>query len=527
MYNPATLLLEEKIETIRSRKQEDRLKYARTFIAQKGGQQNMLSSRADITIGGGSRGGSKSFSLLMLPMTYFHDSRFRGIIFRKALPDLDDLMDKSKQLYSDFGTPRISKDNLGWAIANGGSIRFSYHDGDMKSFDMRFRGKEFAYIGIDEVTQIDFQKFKMITTCNRNAYGLPNRIFATCNPDPDTWVAQFIDWWIGPDGLPIPERDGVLRYCYMRSDTDPSDIVWGDSKEEVFSQVKDEIMMYWQEKYSKYGAPEDLFIMSVTFKEAKLADNDELMRSDPTYLAKLRSRSEEQVARDLGGNWRFKAISDDIIKYAHMERFYNNPEQLADGIRRASCDVALDGGDRCTLFLRIGNHFADAKSFALDSRTLVNSIKATLEYWHVREDNFTYDQNGIGKYFDGFFRKSVPFNNKEAVSPKYKGIFYNLKAHAFQSFADKLIAGELSIDAALLERRFSGKGYKNTTLRDRLMLERKIVRFREDDPTRLIGKDQMKKLLAGASPDWWEGLVMSEIFFIKQTRHRPRNMGYL
>jgi len=498
MYDPSKLIPEEKIETLRRKKQAERAKYAKTFIAQRGGQQNMLSSKADITVGGGSRGGSKSFSLLMLAGAYFHDPRFRGIIFRKGLGDLDDLMDKSKQLYSDFGTPRISKDNLGWTFNNGGSLRFSYHDGDMVGFDTRFRGKEFAYIGIDEVTQMEFRKFKMISTCNRNAYGLP-----------------------------LAERDGVLRYCYMRSNSDPSDIVWGDSKHEVFQQVRDEVMRYWDDKYAKYGEPEDLFIQSVTFKEAKLADNEELVSSDPTYMGRLAGQGEELAARDLGGNWRFKAMSDDLVKYEHMERFFDNPMQTADGIRRASCDIALDGGDQCTLFLRIGNHIADIAVFKVDSLTLVNNVRAKLECWRVREDNFTFDQNGIGKYFEGFFRKAVPFNNKEGVAPKYKGIFYNLKAQAFQSFADKLRGGELSIDSDLLKRRFSGKGYKNMTLRDRLMMERKIVRFREDDPTRLIDKAQMKRMIGGASPDFWEGISMSEIFFIKNTRHRPRGLGFL
>src|SRR5690348_2826225 len=41
-------------------------------------------------------------------------------------------------------------------------------------------------------------------------------IRATCNPDADSWVADFLAWWIDPEsGLPIIERAGVLRY-YVR-----------------------------------------------------------------------------------------------------------------------------------------------------------------------------------------------------------------------------------------------------------------------------------------------------------------------
>ncbi len=38
------------------------------------------------------------------------------------------------------------------------------------------------------------------------------------------------------------------------------------------------------------------------------------MSSDPTYLANLVNQSDEQRARDLDGNWKYKAAGDDIIK---------------------------------------------------------------------------------------------------------------------------------------------------------------------------------------------------------------------
>ena len=143
MFNPCEMLSEEDIEVLRERREKDRAHNENLMIAQRGGQQRMLSSKADITIGGGSRGGSKSFSLLMKAGEYLYEPHFRGIIFRKGLSDLDDLADKSMQLFPDFGTFRVSKDNMGWSFDYGGSLRFSYHDGDFQTFDDRFRGKEF------------------------------------------------------------------------------------------------------------------------------------------------------------------------------------------------------------------------------------------------------------------------------------------------------------------------------------------------------------------------------------------------
>ncbi len=48
---------------------------------------------------------------------------------------------------------------------------------------------------------------------NRSTCGVRPYIRGTCNPDSESWVADFLSWWIDPEsGLPIPERAGVLRY---------------------------------------------------------------------------------------------------------------------------------------------------------------------------------------------------------------------------------------------------------------------------------------------------------------------------
>ena len=44
----------------------------------------------------------------------------------------------------------------------------------------------------------------------------PN-IRATMNPDPDSWVRKYVDWYLYPEGhdkegRPDPEKQGVIRY---------------------------------------------------------------------------------------------------------------------------------------------------------------------------------------------------------------------------------------------------------------------------------------------------------------------------
>lgn len=524
----STVLSYEQIEALRA--ENDKTPGAR-IIAQRGGQENMLSSIADITIGGGCRGGSKTFSMLLEAMPDVNNRHFRSVILRHEIDDLSDMAETSDEIFGDFGIRIKSKTDQRWNFHKGGFLRLTYHADAVDDFKKRFQGKQFAYIGVDEITHIDYAKFKYLITCNRNAHGIRNRFFGTCNPDPDSWVAKFIDWWIGEDGLPIPERDGVVRYCFMDGDS-VDNIYWGDTREEVYEQCKDAIAASWRPEYEEFGRPQDVFIKSVAFVEAKLSDNKILLQSDPTYLGNLFNQSEEQRARDLDGNWKFKSAGDDFIKQIHLEEFFNLPQNTTVKTRYVSCDVAFEGGDSMVMWLWEGWHIKDIFVCRFDARRAVNVVKAKLEEWGVLEENFTYDLNGVGQTFNGergFFPRAIPFNNREAVDDRYRGVYADLKSQAAYLFACKLIDGEISINPELLDRKFSGKGFDNVPLRQILNKERKAIRKDNDAYDRgwkLIKKAAMKRLV-GHSPDYIEGLLMRMIFEIKHIRKKPKNLGLI
>ncbi len=508
----------EYIDKLREDDQKKRNPYK--VIAQKGGQENILKSNADIIIGGGSRGGGKTGALLLEGLKDYNNKDFRAIIFRREVDDLSDIIDQSSRWYSDFGTYNRSKADMTWNFNSGSILKFNYYSDPYEDFKIRMQGKQYAYIGVDEITHMEYNKFKYLITINRNAYRIKNRFIGTCNPDPDSWVAKFIDWWIGEDGLPIKERDGVVRYCFMDGD-EVQDIYWGDTKEEVYEQCRDIIDKYWLDSYSIYGSPADLFVKSVTFIEAKLADNIQLLRSDPTYLANLAGQSEEQRARDLEGNWHFKTVGDDMIKMKDMENFFDNPQQLGDGVRRVSLDAAFDGGDNLVMILWVGWHIKDLFVCRKNSKDTVNVVKSKLNEWKVNEENFTYDLNGIGQIFKGYFKSAVPFNNRESVANEDKGLYDTLKSQAAYLFAKKLIDKEISIEPHLLEYRFNAGKNRNVHLRQILMDERKAIKANTtawDKGFSLIKKADMKKLV-GHSPDFIEAMLMRMIFEIKKKKN--------
>lgn len=496
---------------------------------QAGGQENILSSDAQIIIGGGCRGGGKSWVLLSRVLYDIYNPNFRSVILRAETDDLTDLIDVSHEIYRDFGEYNRSKDDMTWNYKNGGWTKFSFHAGVYEKFKQRFQGKQFAYIGVDEVTHMEYKKFKYLITCNRNAFGLKSQFIGTCNPDPDSWVARFIDWWIGEDGLPIKERDGKIRYCFMDGDT-PDTIYWGDSREEVYAQCRSLVDKHWKPEFERYGTPQELFIKSVTFVEAKLADNVALMSSDPTYLGNLVNQTEEQRARDLDGNWKYKQAGDDMINLEQMEAFYANPMQIGDNQLRATCDVAGDGGDNLVLVKWIGNHIDDIFVCRIGLIDAVMTVRAKLQYWQVREENFAYDLPGSGQTFKNAFPRSVPFVPKGAVDPNMKFIYGDIKSQCAYDFAIGIIKGEYSINPYLLKQRFSGNGYENVPLDQILNLERKAIRQDTDQSDRtwqIIKKKEMKRYTKH-SPDFIEAMLMRRIFDIKGKKHtKPRMMRYV
>lgn len=520
------ILTYEFIETLREA--DKKMPNPQKIIAQRGGQEKFLSTMADIVIYGGKRGGAKSFSLLLESQHDIQSKYFNSIIFRNEINDLTDLITTSYQIYDDFGKYNKSKGDMTWNFNWGGWLEFNYYSDSIEDFKKRFQGRQFSYIGVDEITHMDYPKFKYLITCNRNAHFIRNRFFGTCNPDPDSWVATFINWWIDSDGFPIPDRDGVVRYCFMDGDSIEG-IYWGDTREEVYEQCKHIIDRLWKPEYESLGSPQELFIKSVTFIEGKLEENMQLLRSDPNYLANLANQSEEQRARDLEGNWKFRTAGTGLVTLEHMRSFFENALQTESGTRYITCDPAFTGGDNCVFWIWEGWNIIGIHVCKKDSKKTIETAKFLLEQYKVLEENFAYDLNGLGQIFVGFFPKALKFNNIECPSDGSHTMFDYLKSEVAYKFIDRFIRGGVSILPDLLKRKYSGKGFKDVPLSQVLINERQAMRQDEnaaDKYWKLIAKSEMKKIV-GHSPDFWESMMTREIFEIKKKRKHFKGIGLL
>jgi len=135
-------------------------------------------------------------------------------------------------------------------------------------------------------------------------------------------VADFIAWWIDIEGFPIPERSGVLRWFYQLGD----DIIWGNSKEELIAEHG--------ESFRNPETKEIIPPLSVTFIPATIYDNKELLKKDPSYLAKLQALGRVERARLLGGNWKIRPAAGMYFSRHEVTMLPEIPNDVVKWVRR-------------------------------------------------------------------------------------------------------------------------------------------------------------------------------------------------
>lgn len=247
----------------------------------EGQQTKFLSTKADVCFFGGGAGGGKSRGILMDAVRYFNVPGYSAVIFRKSYGEIKNaggLWDDSYEIYPLLGgEPRESCLDWNWPEARS-NIAFSHfqHEKNKKTW----QGSQIAFIGWDEVTHFDSSIFWYMFSRNRSKCGVKPCIRATCNPEPGSWVADLLDWWIGEDGFPIPERDGVLRWFVRDGDS----IMWKDDPSEFGERSGD--------------------AKSLTFIKSVLKDNPVLVEKDPSYRASLLALPLYERMLLLDGNWK-------------------------------------------------------------------------------------------------------------------------------------------------------------------------------------------------------------------------------
>lgn len=282
-------------------------------------QEKVLSCPADIVIWWWSAGAGKTFSLLLDPMRGFSRPWFRGVIFRRTMPQIKWwwwLRDESIKIYSWLRNAKPIESTSKWVFESGAEIKFSHMEYEKNMLDHQWL--QYAFIGFDELTHFTKKQFFYLLTRNRSDCWIRPYIRCTCNPDPDSRVRDFIDRWIDKDGYIIKDRDGVIRYFTI----DKDNVIRGDSYEDVAQRIP-HLLKEWDD-------PRE-YIKSFTFIEWDLEENKILLSIDKSYRANLmtqdestrralleRNRSHSNNEDDLFSNIKLRDLSSNYVEWSEM-----------------------------------------------------------------------------------------------------------------------------------------------------------------------------------------------------------------
>ena len=158
-------------------------------------QKVFLRTYAMEALFGGAAGGGKSSALLMAAMQYVDVPNYSAILFRRTYADLalpGALMDRFKTWIDGHDEIHWNANSYVATFPSGARVSFGYLNNTNDY--LRYKGSEFQFIGMDEVTEIRESDYRyLFSRLRRPATGplsqVPLRMRSASNPAPN-WVRQ-------------------------------------------------------------------------------------------------------------------------------------------------------------------------------------------------------------------------------------------------------------------------------------------------------------------------------------------------
>jgi len=210
-----------------------------------------------------------SYALIIDPLRYIHRAAHRALILRKTMPELREIIDKTRELYPQ-AVPgcKYKEVEKRWIFPSGATIEFGYLERDADVY--RYQGQAYSLIAFDELTHL--------------ATEFPWNYLASRLRTTD------------------PEIE-----CYLRATTNPGGVGH----------------MWVKSRYIDPASPNTTFVgadgLTRKFIPATLHDNPYLAK-DGNYERMLRSLPEVQRRRLLEGDWNINegAAFPEFSNYHHV-----------------------------------------------------------------------------------------------------------------------------------------------------------------------------------------------------------------
>jgi len=233
-------------------------------------QQLLLSCPSDETFFGGAKGGGKTDGMLgdFLAHANRHGKRAVGIFLRKSSKELEDAIERSKQIYQPLGA--VWKEaKATWHFPNGAILRMRQIERDTDA--QKYQGQSYSWICVDELGNYATPYiYNQMLSCLRSPHeGVMCQMRASGNPGGPghAWVKRrFIDG---------KEPDHIYSYPVK---------VPSYNDDGTF-------LKYIEVDFTRCFIP------------SKIQDNLKLMKNDPAYFARLSMLPESLKRAFLHGDW--------------------------------------------------------------------------------------------------------------------------------------------------------------------------------------------------------------------------------
>lgn len=201
---------------------------------------------------GGAAGPGKTDCLIMEALRDVDKTNYSGIILRRTFPQLQEIIDRTREYYPLLAGEYKTGEHR-WYFPSGAKINLGHmqHEGD----EYNYQGKEFQYIGFDEVTQFTPKQYLyLFSRCRSTDPTIRKRIRAATNP-------------------------GGIGHAFIK---DRFKIGLVDTGTTIYDP---------KTKNSR------------VFIDGKLKDNPSLLENDPDYINRLMALPEIERLRLMEGLW--------------------------------------------------------------------------------------------------------------------------------------------------------------------------------------------------------------------------------
>ena len=223
------IVTEDELETLTPSVEEELRDQNVVFYPNEGPQTDFLAADEKDVLYGGAAGGGKSYAMLIDPLRYCHRKAHRALILRRSMPELRELIDKSRELYPQaFPGCKFKEVEKIWNFPSGAKIEFGFLERDADVY--RYQGQAYSWIGFDEITHLPTE-FGWNYLASRLRTTDPEiKTYLRCTANPGgigaSWVKKrYVDSnetnqsFIGKDGLTrkfIPAR--LIDNPYLAQD---------------------------------------------------------------------------------------------------------------------------------------------------------------------------------------------------------------------------------------------------------------------------------------------------------------------